>query len=103
MGTAPLLMIHRMPSTRGTLATVFADSPDTFTAETMMATLNPKLKKLLDEHPNLAKQFATEMNQQLEEVRKDPNALKALREEMEADVKDLNEQVDKDPEMLKMI
>merc|ERR1712048_966284 len=73
------------------------------TAQTMLNMLNPKLKKILDGHPDMAKQFTEEMNHQLETVRSDPEALKALREEMEADVKDLNEQVDRDPTMLKMI
>eukprot|EP00927_Polykrikos_kofoidii_P065270 TRINITY_DN61051_c0_g1_i1.p2 TRINITY_DN61051_c0_g1~~TRINITY_DN61051_c0_g1_i1.p2 ORF type:complete len:174 (+),score=40.69 TRINITY_DN61051_c0_g1_i1:77-598(+) len=83
------------------LLTAFTD--DTLNAEGVLAMLNPKLKKALDVHPELAKQFTTEMNQQLELVKSDPASLKALRAEMEADVKELNAQVDKDPGMIKLI
>eukprot|EP00929_Paragymnodinium_shiwhaense_P088356 TRINITY_DN48660_c0_g1_i1.p1 TRINITY_DN48660_c0_g1~~TRINITY_DN48660_c0_g1_i1.p1 ORF type:complete len:166 (-),score=46.91 TRINITY_DN48660_c0_g1_i1:61-495(-) len=87
---------------RGWLATVFAaDAP--FNAESMLDMLSPPLKKALKAHGDVKNEFLNEMNQQLEMVKKDPSAFKSLKEEMEADIKELNAQVDQDPDMLKLI
>merc|ERR1712232_184352 len=72
-------------------------------AQTMISMLNPKLQSVLKAHPDISKQFIAEMDKQLETAKADPEAMKALRTEMEADLKDLNAQVDKDPSMLAMI
>merc|ERR1712232_1349009 len=72
-------------------------------AQTMINMLNPKLQSILKTHPDISKQFIVEMDKQLETVKADPEAMKALRAEMEADLKDLNAQVEKDPNMLDMI
>merc|ERR550537_1776341 len=69
----------------------------------MISMLSPKLQSILKAHPDVAKQFMSEMDKQLETVKTDPEAMKALRAEMETDVKDLNSQVEKDPSMLEMI
>merc|ERR1719161_1173577 len=69
----------------------------------MINMLSPKLQSILKAHPDVAKQFMSEMDKQLETVKTDPEAMKALRAEMEADVKDLNAQVENDPSMLEMI
>eukprot|EP00928_Gymnodinium_smaydae_P012826 TRINITY_DN14686_c0_g1_i1.p1 TRINITY_DN14686_c0_g1~~TRINITY_DN14686_c0_g1_i1.p1 ORF type:complete len:217 (-),score=49.63 TRINITY_DN14686_c0_g1_i1:67-621(-) len=103
VGAAGALIALRPPSSRGLLRTVFAAVKDDFTAQSLIDLLNPKLKKVFTSHPEIVKQFLSEMDRQLDTVKTDKEAFGKLREEMEADIKELNEEVTKDPSMLEAI
>eukprot|EP00928_Gymnodinium_smaydae_P089867 TRINITY_DN73756_c0_g1_i1.p2 TRINITY_DN73756_c0_g1~~TRINITY_DN73756_c0_g1_i1.p2 ORF type:complete len:188 (+),score=50.18 TRINITY_DN73756_c0_g1_i1:51-566(+) len=97
----PAVISHR-PLARGTWRTAFAGA-EAPTADELINMLNPELKKIVQQHPEMINQFAGELKGQLETMKLDPDGVKMLRDEMAEDIKQLNSSVAKDPSMLKNI
>eukprot|EP00928_Gymnodinium_smaydae_P067845 TRINITY_DN50835_c0_g1_i1.p1 TRINITY_DN50835_c0_g1~~TRINITY_DN50835_c0_g1_i1.p1 ORF type:complete len:198 (-),score=56.64 TRINITY_DN50835_c0_g1_i1:77-595(-) len=102
-----LLMPTMLRAPRGAggvaLRTAFANVDTDPVASMMIDMLNPQLKKMLHQHPEVINMFSQQVKSQLQGVQLDPDAMKALKNEMMADVKELNEAITKDPSILKHI